>query len=176
MASQKTYGALFVCLGNICRSPAAEGAFKHIAAERGVADRFRIDSAGTAAYHTGEPANATTRRVASRYGVQIDSRARQFQRTDFRNFDLILAMDRSNYNNLLAAAQNDAERAQIRLFREFDPEWRKNARPGELAPDTPDPYYGGVDGFIEVQEIALRTCPILLDYALEQAARRSGRL
>lgn len=173
MASQKTFGALFVCLGNICRSPAAEGAFKHIAAERGVADQFRIDSAGTAAYHTGEPANATTRRVASRYGIQINSYARQFQRADFRNFDLILAMDRSNYHNLLAEAQNDAERARVRLFREFDPQWRKSGKSGELAPDTPDPYYGGVDGFIEVQEIALRTCPVLLDYALEQAARRS---
>jgi protein-tyrosine phosphatase len=172
MASQSTYGALFVCLGNICRSPAAEGAFKHLIAERGVADQFHIDSAGTAAYHTGELANAVTRRVASRYGIQIDSRARQFQRSDFRKFDLILAMDRSNYENLLAEAESDASRARVRLFREFDPEWRKAARPGELAPDTPDPYYGGVDGFIEVQEMALRTCPVLLDYALEQAARR----
>lgn len=137
---------LFVCLGNICRSPAAEAAFAHLAAEAGAADDFTVDSAGTGAWHIGEQADSRMRRAARQRGIVITSIARQVTRQDFEDFDVIVAMDRSNFKALTGMAPT-AHRAKVVLLRDFAP----NAR-GE---DVPDPYYGDDEGFEEVLDIVL---------------------
>ncbi len=136
----------FVCLGNICRSPTAEGVFRHRVAEAGLQDAIVIDSAGTAAYHTGERADARSRQEAARRGVPLDSVARQFAPGDFRRFDYVLAMDRSNLRNLAAMGPARAYAGTLALFRRFDP-----ASPAEA--EVPDPYYGGPDGFADVFDL-----------------------
>ena len=138
---------LFVCLGNICRSPAAETAFAALAAEAGATGDFTIDSAGTGSWHVGEPADARMRQAAQRRGLSITSIARQVARDDFDRFDLIVAMDADNARTLrrLAPAGHDSK---IVLFRDYDAEGR-----GE---DVPDPYYGGPAGFDDVLDIVTR--------------------
>jgi protein-tyrosine phosphatase len=138
---------LFVCLGNICRSPAAEAVFAKLVAEAGSGDEFTIDSAGTGAWHIGESADARMRQAAARRGISVTSIARQVTRDDFDRFDLIVAMDSSNFNTLsrMAPAKH---KSKVVLFRDFDPD-----APGE---DVPDPYYGGADGFDEVLDIVTR--------------------
>jgi protein-tyrosine phosphatase len=138
---------LFVCLGNICRSPAAEAAFAHLVEEAGLSDRFVLDSAGTGAWHVGEQADVRMRRAAARRGFAMTSRARQVTSKDFEAFDLVLAMDAAN----LAALQGLAPARhahKIKLFREFDPEGRDQ--------DVPDPYYGGDADFDDVLDIVTR--------------------
>lgn len=135
---------LFVCLGNICRSPLAQGVTEHLARERGVRDRLRIESCGTGAWHVGNPPDPRTIDVAARNGVMLHSRARQFDPTrDFQRFGLILAMDKRNLRDILAAAGPSVDPARIRLFLEF-------AEPELAEPhgnEVPDPYYGGAEGF-----------------------------
>ena len=145
---------LFVCLGNICRSPAAEAAFQRLVDEAGLTSRFSIDSAGTGAWHVGEPADRRMREAGARRGFAVQSIARQVSRDDFSRFDHILAMDADNLRTLrgLAAA---ADHHKIHLFRDFDPE-----APGE---DVPDPYYGQDGGFDEVLDIVTRTGRALLE-------------
>jgi protein-tyrosine phosphatase len=133
----------FVCLGNIVRSPLAEGLFMQKAVKAGCAGRFEVDSAGTGDWHTGEPPDARMRRVAARRGLIYDHRARQFHRRDLDTFDLILAMDRENRKDLLDLARTPEQRAKIHLLREFDPHGGANA-------SVPDPYYGSLDDFEEV--------------------------
>ena len=145
---------LFVCLGNICRSPAAEAAFQHAAAEAGLADEFVIDSAGTGAWHVGEPADQRMRDAGHRRGISVTSRARQVADEDFETFDHILAMDTTNLRTLRRQAPVE-HRSKIRLFRDLDP-----VQPGE---DVPDPYYGDAAGFDEVLDIVTRTARALLD-------------
>ncbi len=141
---------LFVCLGNICRSPLAEGVFRQLCADAGQA--VEIDSAGTGAYHVGEAPDRRMRQVARTHGIDIDNlRGRQVSRDDFRTFDLILAMDRSNLRNLEAMAPAGSH-ADVRLFRSFDP------TPGDG--DVPDPYYAG--GFDVVYTLVERTSRALL--------------
>jgi protein-tyrosine phosphatase len=144
---------LFVCLGNICRSPAAEGVFQHLAAEAGVADRFSLDSAGTGAWHEGQPADLRMRQAAERRGIALRSIARQIEVSDFERFDHIFAMDASNLEDLLGMAPAEYH-DKIRLFRDLDPEG-----PGL---DVPDPYYGGPAGFDQVLDIVTRTARTLL--------------
>ena len=150
---------LFVCLGNICRSPAAEAVFASLAAEAGVADDFAVDSAGTGAWHVGEPADLRMRRAASRRGIAVSSNARQFTEDDFDEFDLILAMDASNFDTLARMAPA-AKRSKLVLFRDYDPNG-----PGE---DVPDPYYGGPGGFDDVLDIVTRAGQGLLASLLKQ--------
>jgi len=138
---------LFVCLGNICRSPAAEAVFASLAAEAGVADAFAVDSAGTGAWHVGEPADSRMRRAASRRGVEITSIARQVTPRDFDAFDLVVAMDGSNLATLSRMAPQ-AERGKLVLLRDFEP--------GGRGKDVPDPYYGGSRGFEDVLDIVTR--------------------
>ncbi len=159
-------GVLFVCLGNICRSPAAEGTFRYLAAEAGLLQHFEIDSAGTAAYHTGESPNSRSTKTAARRGIQLAGRARQFDRADFTRFDYILAMDRSNYQDILAQARDQAHRDRVMMFRRFDPVH------GAREPDVPDPYYGGPEGFEEVQDIMLASGARLLDWLCERHSLR----
>jgi protein-tyrosine phosphatase len=149
------YKICFVCLGNICRSPTAEGIFQHLVNERGLQPYFYIDSAGTSAYHIGEPANSKSRDVANKHGVELRSRARKFTVDDLEEFDMILAMDHENLNNIRQLDSRNQFSGKIELMRNYDPE------PGDGA--VPDPYYGGMDGFQHVFEVVKRSCENLLD-------------
>jgi protein-tyrosine phosphatase len=156
-----TRSVLFVCLGNICRSPLAEGVFRHLARERGVEDRFIVDSAGTGAWHVGSPPDPRSTETAARHGIRLEGKARQVRPGDAERFDLVLAMDRSNLRDLEGVlGSGTASRARLRLFRDYDPEAQGTA-------DVPDPYYGGAEGFEEVQRMVVRTCEALLDAMLD---------
>ena len=136
---------LFVCLGNICRSPTAEAVFRDIVAREAPQLPIEIDSAGTAGYHVGEPPDHRSRDAAQRRGYDMSAlRARIVEPQDFGRFDLILAMDRDNLDVLRGRAPESA-RARIRLFLEFAPE--------SLVAEVPDPYYGGPNGFEEVLDL-----------------------
>ncbi|MBL4591005.1 MAG: low molecular weight phosphotyrosine protein phosphatase [Phycisphaerales bacterium] len=145
---------LFVCLGNICRSPLAEAIFLHLIEQRGIADRFIVDSCGTGGWHAGNRADPRSIMVGAKNGITVDSIARKFdQSTDPDGFDLFLAMDAANKNDLIDLG---VDPAKIRLMRSFDP-----STPN--APDVPDPYYGGDNGFDKVYEMLLSSCTGLLD-------------
>ncbi len=146
---------LFVCLGNICRSPLAEGVFRHLVEERGLADRFDIDSAGTGAWHGGERPDGRAAAVAERHGVSMDSRARQVEAEDLQRFDHILAMDRSNLRELQKMMGLSGAEVALHLLREYDPE--------EDGDEVPDPYYGGAGGFEQVYAMVYRSCEALLE-------------
>ena len=152
---------LFVCLGNICRSPLAEGVFKHLVSEAGLANRFDIDSAGTASYHVGDPPDDRTSAVARARGIELTSKARQVIRDDLQRFDYVLVMDSQNYKNVKRLAGREAPRAEVRLLREFDSKADRDL-------DVPDPYYGGTRGFEAVHDIVERSCRGLLDYLRDQ--------
>ena len=145
---------LFVCSGNICRSPLAEAIFKAQAQAAGLADRFKVDSAGTHGYHEGDAADPRTRRVGRRHGLTVDSIARPVIDADFDRFDLILAMDRDHRRELTARA-GPGRTAKVRLMRDFDP--------GARSQDVPDPYYGGEDGFEQMYSILEPACRGLLE-------------
>jgi protein-tyrosine phosphatase len=135
---------LFVCMGNICRSPTAEGVFRHFVAEAGLDGVIRIDSAGTHAYHIGEPPDRRARAAAERRGFSLDKiRARRVTGTEFELFDYLLAMDEDNLS-LLQELADPEHRGKIRLFLEF-------AKGHEL--EVPDPYYGGAAGFERVLDL-----------------------
>lgn len=147
----------FVCLGNICRSPTAEGVLRHLVREAGLEERFDIDSAGTAGYHTGEAPDRRARAAGARRGIEIAGAARQFKRADFQRFDYVLAMDRANEQDLRELVPGDAVAlAKIHLLRSFDPK-----SPGGA--DVPDPYYGGDDGFDDVLDLCLAACQGFID-------------
>jgi protein-tyrosine phosphatase len=139
---------LFVCLGNICRSPTAEGVMRHILREEGLDDAVEIDSAGTGGWHVGAAPDARATEAAGRRSIVLEGGARQFARRDFDDFDLILAMDSDNRREMLALAPSDEARAKVRMLREFDPDSE-----GAADLDVPDPYYGGPDGFDEVLDM-----------------------
>jgi protein-tyrosine phosphatase len=154
-------GVLFVCLGNICRSPMAEGMFRHAAAEAGALDLFRIDSAGTGAWHAGSAPDRRAQATLKKRGVDISGlRARQVELEDFHSFDLLLAMDASNRSDLLDIAPRDM-RGKVRLFLEYAPHL--------LVREVPDPYYGGADGFNEVLELVEAASAGLLDALLRKS-------
>jgi protein-tyrosine phosphatase len=144
---------LFVCLGNICRSPTAEGVFRHKLRAAGLEDRVQVDSAGTGDWHVGKAPDSRTRQAALRRGYDLSAqRARQVEVTDFQRFDLILAMDQSNLRNLQALRPVNA-RADLDLY----------LRRYELALDeVPDPYYGGEDGFEQVLDMIEQASDALL--------------
>lgn len=143
---------LFVCLGNICRSPTAEGVMRHLVEEAGVSDAFVLDSAGTGGWHVGDPPDPRSREAARRRGIVVAGAARQVSAADFHDFDLILAMDRANLRDLRAAAPPDGT-AEVRLLREYD---ENSVGGGDL--DVPDPYYGGADGFDDVLDLVDAAC------------------
>lgn len=147
----------FVCLGNICRSPTAEGVMRRLVREAGVEEQFQIESAGTAAYHAGERPDKRARAFASKRGTPLESRARQFVEADFKRFDWVLAMDHENQANLEALLPADiASSARIVLLRSLDP----LSPPGS---EVPDPYYGGDAGFEEVLDLCEAACRGLLE-------------
>jgi len=147
----------FVCLGNICRSPTAEGVFRKLATDAQLDSRLTIDSAGTGAWHVGEPADPRSRRAATRRGYDLAHRARKFTADDFDRFDLVLAMDRDNYDSLQRLARGRMHVPLIQLLRSFD----VNAPAGA---EVPDPYSGGDDGFEDVLDICERACRGLIDH------------
>lgn len=147
----------FVCLGNICRSPTAEGVMRRLALEAGAAHRFVLASAGTGAYHEGEPADPRTRAEALRRGLLLDGRARRFSSSEFAAYDYVIAMDRQNQRELQRLAPDAEQRAKIHLLRSFGP----NA-PRDRDLDVPDPYQGGPDGFARVFDICWAGCESLL--------------
>lgn len=147
-------GVLFVCLGNICRSPTAEATFIAEVARRGLSHRFRIDSCGTGDWHSGELAHPETRKTAASRGIEITHRARVLRPEDFERFDWLLVMDKSNEKNVLRLAQKPEHRKKVALFRRWDPE-------GDAHAEVPDPYYSGE--FDRVYDICARTSSALLD-------------
>lgn len=152
-----TVRVLFVCMGNICRSPTAEGVMRSLVAAAGLSDRIVLDSAGTGGWHAGSPPDARATATAQARGITLDGAARQVGRADFEDFDLIVALDAANAHDLRALAPDDASAAKVRLLREFDPA----AAGGDL--DVPDPYYGGADGFGHVLDLVDAACRGLLD-------------
>lgn len=145
---------MFVCMGNICRSPAAHAVAEYKIAERGLDDRLTVDSSGTIAYHQGEPADARMSAELAKHGIPSSHRSQQFRNSDVEEFDLILAMDRRNYEDIRGLVRDEAELDKLKMFRDFDP-----AGPGEV----PDPYYGGREGFARVYEMVDRTVEELLN-------------
>ncbi|HEX6307360.1 MAG TPA: low molecular weight protein-tyrosine-phosphatase [Longimicrobiales bacterium] len=150
-------GVLFVCLGNICRSPLAQGVFAQLVSEEGLGDRFDIDSAGTSDYHIGEPPDPRTTREARRRGVTLEHAARQVDHEDFERFDYVLAMDAVNLGKLERIARQLRGAAELHLLRAFDPEAGDDL-------EVPDPYFGGPDGFADVHEMIERACRGLLEH------------
>jgi protein-tyrosine phosphatase len=146
----------FVCLGNICRSPAAEAVMLHRVREAGLEGAVHVESAGTGAWHVGEPPDRRAAAEARRRGIEMPGTARQFAREDFGRFDLVLAMDEENAAHLRRLAPGPEQAARIRLLREFDP-----GAGSDLA--VPDPYYGDADGFAEVFDLVDAACMGLLE-------------
>ena len=136
---------LFVCLGNICRSPTAEGVFRSVVARAGLEQHVEVDSAGTHAYHIGDPPDLRAQQAARRRGVELGAlRGRKATRVDIERFDYVLAMDEENYQNLMAICPAGLE-TKVRLFLEFAPD-----RPER---EVPDPYFGGDAGFERVLDM-----------------------
>jgi protein-tyrosine phosphatase len=153
----------FVCLGNICRSPTAEAVFSRLAALGGHEALFRLDSAGTGAWHAGQRADVRSRRAAQRRGYELTSRARQLESLDFERFDYIVCMDERNLVDV-QRLRGDVSLAPplapwIGLLRDFEPEARQGS-------SVPDPYYGGDGGFDEVLDICEQACAGLLAHIL----------
>ena len=148
---------LFVCMGNICRSPTAEGVMRALLRDEGLEDAIELDSAGTGGWHAGEPPDARATEVAGRRGIRLAGAARQVTPEDFERFDLLVAMDRENLAELLVLAPDEEAAEKVRLLREFDPASRDAA---DL--DVPDPYYGGPHGFERVLDLVTAACRGLL--------------
>jgi protein-tyrosine phosphatase len=160
---------LFVCLGNICRSPTAEGVMRALVREAGLQARVELDSAGTGGWHVGSPPDSRAAAAAGARGIELGGRARSVTSADFERFDLVVAMDRSNASELRRLARDEEQRAKVRLLREFDPaSAREGARARERASgaradlDVPDPYYGAAGGFEEVLDLVQAACAGLL--------------
>ena len=146
---------LFVCLGNICRSPAGENIFRHTARNAGVSTQFSIDSAGTAAWHTGKGPDARMTQTLTSRGVVVTGKARQIQPTDLAEFDLILTMDDENYANVKKLDPAGTFANKIQKFTSY-------CQHHDHA-EVPDPYYGGLDGFELVADMLEDGCRSLLE-------------
>jgi len=152
---------LFICLGNICRSPAAEGVFLHLLEQEGLQQAFEVDSAGTGGWHVGNPADPRMRSAASRRGIHLPSRARQLEPDDLTRFDHILTMDGDNLSAVRAMARRHPASARIAPITDHCRHHR--------ASEVPDPYYGGPDGFDQVLDLLEDACSGLLEDLRRQA-------
>jgi protein-tyrosine phosphatase len=161
MTAKRDVSVLFVCLGNICRSPLGEGILAHRLEEEDLSDRVRVDSAGTGAWHQGEPPDPRSIEVATRHGITLRGLARRVSLEDFHEFDYIFAMDRTNLHDLRHLESQGEAGALLTLFREFDPH-----QDGDL--DVPDPYYGGPDGFDLMFDMIDRTCAAFVEHLLSE--------
>jgi protein-tyrosine phosphatase len=150
----------FVCLGNICRSPTAEGIMRSLVERAGLQDKIEVESAGTGSWHIGERADSRARATAAGRGVPLNGQAQQFSEADFERLDYILVMDVAIRNALGRLAPSDEARQKLHLLRAFDPD----SPPGAA---VPDPYYGGVDGFEQVFDICDAACRGFLTYLRE---------
>ncbi len=146
----------FVCLGNICRSPTAEGVFRHLVAKAGLESAYQIDSAGTAAHHTGEPPDRRAAATARARGFRLEGAARRFEPEDFARFDHVVAMDLQNRSDLISRAPDQAARDKVTMLRDWDPQSADGS-------EVPDPYYGGDAGFERVFDICVAGCTALLE-------------
>jgi protein-tyrosine phosphatase len=146
---------LFVCLGNIVRSPLAENMFAHVAQQAGLADQFEVDSAGTGSWHVGDAPDSRMREVAAQRGFSYSGSARQFSAADYGRFDLVIGMDSNNKQDMLRQARSEADRVKVHLLRKWDPEGGPND-------PVPDPYYGGIEGFELAYDLVERSCQGLL--------------
>lgn len=146
---------LFVCMGNICRSPAAEGVFRKRVDEAGLSDRVEIDSAGLESYHIGESPDPRMREAAARRGYLLEGRGRQVQPEDFHRFDWILTMDERNFREMSRLKPQGSCRARLQRFTEFCMEHAER--------EVPDPYYGGPEGFEVVLDLLEDGCRELLE-------------
>jgi protein-tyrosine phosphatase len=153
---------LFVCLGNICRSPMGEGIFRHLVGQAGLDDRFHIDSAGTSGWHVGEKPDRRMRETALSHGISLENqRSRKFIRQDFQDFDYIIAMDRNNLRDIRSLRNGPTDKGpHIVLMRDFDLH--------SSDPDVPDPYYGGDQGFEEVYDLVYRSSEELLSHLKQE--------
>ena len=156
---------LFVCLGNICRSPLAEGVFRQKTIEQDVGHLFHVDSAGTASYHIGALPDERSRAVVLKRGVELTHKARAFSAKDFSEFNYIIAMDKNNLNNIKRLMSDDTN-SKVLLMRHFD----MLAKDGEV----PDPYYGDMKDFEHVYDILNRSCEVMLGYLMDELST-SGR-
>jgi len=156
---------LFVCLGNICRSPVAEGIFRQMVAERGLEKEIECDSAGTSSYHLGDLPDRRTRQNAQEHNLTLTHRARRMTGEDLAKFTYFVAMDEANFDAVLKLSQRSVgvvSDDNIFLLREFDPVVSDD-------PNVPDPYYEGPEVFEEVYQITYRCCGGLLTYLNEQS-------
>jgi protein-tyrosine phosphatase len=155
---------LFVCLGNICRSPSAEGVMRALVAQAGLAASIELDSAGTGGWHLGSAPDERATAAAGARGIALEGAARQVTGEDFLDFDLLIAMDRSNLRELQRLAGSEEQRARVRLLREFDPASGAHSPEGWVGGDldVPDPYYGSPGGFEEVLDLVQAACEGLL--------------
>lgn len=154
------YRVLLVCLGNICRSPTAEAALRQALDAAGLSERVEVESAGTGAWHIGNAPDPRMVEAGTRRGLTLAGQARQVDTLDFMTFDLILAMDRSNRDDLVALAPDVETSRKVRMFREFDPDADSH--------DVPDPYFGGDDGFVRVVDMARAGAAGIAAYVAEQ--------
>lgn len=159
-----TINISFVCLGNICRSPLAEGIFKHLVEQAGRSHEFQIDSAGVGGWHAGEPADPRAQATARAHGLTLTGRAQQIGPADFARLDAIIALDSDVADEVRRLASSPADRAKVRLLREYDPVLTKRAGAAAWATalDVPDPYYGGSQGFEDAYQMIERSCRALL--------------
>lgn len=162
--SRRSVRVCFVCLGNICRSPTAEGVMRKFVEDQGLSRRIQVDSAGTAAYHVGERADRRSRQAARRRGVSLESRARQFGIEDFGIQDYVLAMDRKNLETLENLLIDGDFEGRLSLLLDLDPLAKRGS-------EVPDPYYGGDAGFEEVLDLCESAC-----LGLIEQIRRDGLL
>ncbi|AKH19606.1 low molecular weight protein-tyrosine-phosphatase [Sedimenticola thiotaurini] len=150
----KKISVLFVCMGNICRSPTAHGVFEKLVEDTGLSQYIEVDSAGTHAYHVGNPPDPRAQKTALSRGVDLSQqRARQAEHSDFERFDYVIAMDQDNLNNLLAIAPEN-HREKLHLLLDFAPELEKR--------EVPDPYFGGTRGFDKVFDLVSDASQALL--------------
>ncbi|NET35796.1 MAG: low molecular weight phosphotyrosine protein phosphatase [Cyanothece sp. SIO1E1] len=161
-----SYKLLFVCLGNICRSPSAENIMNHLIEQRQLATHISCDSAGTSSYHIGSAPDRRMTHAAGQRGIHLKGEARQFQRVDFEDFDLILAMDRANYQDILSLDPTERHRDKVKLMCDFCSQYPNR--------EVPDPYYGGAQGFDFVIDLLLDACTGLLEFVVQSKINPSN--
>jgi protein-tyrosine phosphatase len=157
----------FVCMGNICRSPTAEGVFRNLVEQAGLSNRFEIESHGIGPWHIGEAPDPRAQQTARAHGLRLDCVAQQIRARDFGRFDHLVALDRDVAEQLRRLAPTPADRARVRLLREFDPQAR-----GDL--DVPDPYYGGPSGFEDAFAMIERSAKGVLQWLASTAEADGG--
>lgn len=159
---------LFVCMGNICRSPAGENVMAHLVKKAGLNSAIECDSAGTIGYHVNEKPDERMTLSAAKRGIKFTGRSRKFSTRDFENFDLIIPMDHANTRDILALAQTDDSRLKVTPFCDFVQNFPDD--------QVPDPYYGGQDGFDHVMDLMEDGCKNLLNQIVEKYSLKPSHL